>query len=223
KQAAIKHATQMCTDMQCLIEALLFDDEERKTIQGRLVQLYNHPDDRVFQRFLTQIIRPSKAYAFYERSSGATRLAAAWEDQHNGINYILRGYALGEGLRYPKVDSPIHDVRSKPYFEQVTAEIKAALALEDPLFFTASLYVAARLLVLNERDEAVRFRPLSAVNHAAYARIPTIDWDDAPYSVILVFGKGPKQHGVPLSRAGRQNLDRAVKFYRDRKAPFLVV
>lgn len=223
RRAAIEDALERCEDLACLLAPLFFETDERKAIQRRLIQLYNHPEDTVFKSFLTEVIQPKKAYIFYDRQSGGAQLAAAWKDQHNGINYILRGYGLNQGLRYPKVDAPIHDVHSEDYFETVRHAIQEVLTRDGPLFFTPALYTATRLLVLNERDEAIRFRPLSTVNHAAYERMRTIDWDAAPYSAILVFGKGPKRHGVALSRAGRQNLDRGVELFREGKAPFLVV
>ncbi len=55
------------------------------------------------------------------------------------------------------------------------------------------------------------------------ARIPTIKWAQFPYTVIVVLGNGPERPGVALAPVGRLRLMLAVREFREKKAPFLLV
>jgi hypothetical protein len=87
-----------------------------------------------------------------------------------------------------------------------------------------SVLFAVEALKLNERDEAARYEPLTALeNAAAYKTVKKIKWRQYPYSVILVPGLGPEQPGVKLDPNGAKRCDSAAVRYREGKAPFLVV
>jgi hypothetical protein len=92
------------------------------------------------------------------------------------------------------------------------------------LFFDPDLQLGTHLLSVQLRDEAGRHEPMeTGVNKAAYQRVGTTRFADYPYSVILVPGEGPEETNVHLSPVGKLRLELAVRRYKARLAPFLLV
>jgi hypothetical protein len=171
-------------------------------------------------------LRPSGAYALYQKQSGEALLVNAWEVCARGLNNIVDVYGQGVPPRYPQIDSTSLDVGSADFQQRVASlatQISAEAAAPD-IFFDPSLKAALQLLSLNHRDEAARLEPMEAtVNEAAVKAIPSTPWGSYSYSVIVVPGAGPGDPNIALSDAGRRRTALAAEAYHAGKAPFILV
>ncbi len=106
----------------------------------------------------------------------------------------------------------------------ITTNVLNDQANEFELFFQPTLRFGLSLLEINRRDEAGRLEPLHlGENQAAVRRIPTIRCQDFPYSTIIVPGSGTDRLTLNLSPWATMRLRLAVKRYREKKAPFILV
>jgi hypothetical protein len=160
----------------------------------------------------------------------APYLPDGWRHEAVGLNHIISVYGEGEKPRYAEIDGPAFSVNSKDY-QQLLGLILDDLDLPEndeihqsnPVF-GRPLRLAVRLLQANRRDEAVRFWPLDKTENAsALGRLPAINWQSFPYSVIVVPGEGPEIQGLPLSPIGIERLRLAVGAWRAKHAPFLLL
>jgi len=199
-------------EVDCFMTAMRFDDNEIDEVAGALRRLNGLSDE------LTR----SGAYVRYDDD----RIGKAWIDAAHGINHIIDVYGSGKPARYPKIDANAFDVTSQSY-AQLIQTVVANLDVQiggAKLFFQPSLRFALYLLEINHRDEAARHEPLEiADNIAAVRRIPKIRWQDYPYSVIVIPGSGPDRMTWALSPYGKLRLEIAVRRYKDRKAPLILV
>jgi DUF218 domain len=208
----------------CIVRMLLWTDEEIRMISFALAQLYR--DNAALRRFIDKNLRPTGAYALFQKESGDALLVGAWEICARGLNDVLSVYGQGAAPRYPLIDSISFDVNSTDFREHVSALLNqiSSEAAESQLFFEPSLQGALQLLLLNHRDEAGRFEPMEAgVNRAAVEAITSIAWRKFEYSVIVVPGAGPADPHTALSEAGRRRTALAAEAYHAGKAPLILV
>jgi hypothetical protein len=225
KRESLAHAVQTCAaDVACYAAAMRFTDPEVDAVRVTLRTLCER--NPAVRRFVEGPIRRSGIFARYPADSDADLLARGWVEAATGINRAIDVYALGHPPRYVQIDSPTHDVRSAAYGHvvQIAAAVLEDRAASLDFFFEPSLEFALELLRANHRDEAGRHEPLEAgENRSAVRRISKIRWGEYPYSVIIVPGSGPDRDSVALSSIGRMRLELAVKRYRERKAPLILV
>ncbi len=82
---------------------------------------------------------------------------------------------------------------------------------------------AVDLLDANEAYKVAAYEPLELGENAAVLKyIKTIKWDNYPYSLIMVPGKGPVISGVALSPLGKTHLRIAVARWRAKQAPIIL-
>ena len=126
---------------------------------------------------------------------------------------------------YPKIDSVSFDVKSRRYQYAVSVlRWQVVQDIDTEVFYGPSLKMALSLLYANHKDEAVRYDPLEENENAkAKQAIKTIDFEAYDYASILVLGGGPENYRDRLSIAGKINLQLAMKEYRAKKAPFIIV
>jgi hypothetical protein len=171
-------------------------------------------------------LRASGMYVRGEDLAAPALLERAWSECIAGINHVIDAYALGKPPRYPAIDSITYDAGSEGYrtvLEHLTAVLEDDRESLD-LAFSGSLRFALGVLLLNHRDEAGRFEPMEAgENAAAFRRVPSVEWNRYPYTVIVVPGSGNDRPGVRLSPGGMLRDEIAAKRFRDGKAPFLLV
>jgi hypothetical protein len=175
---------------------------------------------------VNQQLRTSGAYIVYQQQNGQDLLVSAWELCARGMNEVLSVYGEGTRPRYPKIDSISFDVHSVDFQQRIAALAEQSSDRESAseLFFEPSLKAVMQLLVWNHRDEATRFEPMEeSVNKVAVRSIPSIQWNNYAYSVILVPGAGPEDPTVALSEAGRKRTALAAQAYHAGKAPFILV
>jgi hypothetical protein len=224
KRAALSESPRVCAaDVPCYAKALRWTDDEIAQSRAALGELGR---DAAVSRFVQDVLRQSGVFQRYSMEPASALLESAWEDAARKMNRAIDVFALAQPPRFPGMDLTAYDVKSPAFGRMV--QIMAAVVGSDPksleLFFEPSLRFAVELLLLHGRDEAARHEPLeTGENRAAVARIPSINWAQFPYTVIVVLGSGPERDGVALAPVGRLRLILAVRDYREKKAPFILV
>jgi hypothetical protein len=125
-----------------------------------------------------------------------------------------------------RLDSISFDLHSADTQRDIASLVNriSAKGSSEKLFFEPSLESALELLNMNHRDEAGRMEPMeTGVNEAAVKAIPSIQWKNYDYSVIVVPGAGPSDTETALSASGRRRTELAVEAYHAGKAPFILV
>jgi hypothetical protein len=225
RQQFLTQALQTCKgNAVCTLKFVVWTDEEIRIVSFALARLYQ--DNSSLRALVDKNLRPSGAYALYQKQSGEALLVNAWEVCARGLNNIVDVYGQGVPPRYPQIDSTSLDVGSADFQQRVASlatQISAKAAAPD-IFFDPSLKAALQLLSLNHRDEAARLEPMEAtVNEAAVKAIPSTPWGSYSYSVIVVPGAGPGDPNIALSDAGRRRTALAAEAYHAGKAPFILV
>jgi hypothetical protein len=225
RQQFLALALQTCKgNSSCILKTLLWTEEEIRTVSFALAQQYM--DNPSLRKLVEGDLRPSGADVLYQMQSGEDLLVNAWEVCARGLNNIISVYGQGTAPRYPLIDSISVDINSVDFQRRIaslTAQISNEAATPE-LFFEPSLKAALLLLELNHRDEAGRMEPMeSIVNQAAVRSIPTVQWSNYAYSVIVVPGAGPENRDTPLSDAGRKRTALAADEYHAGKAPFILL
>jgi hypothetical protein len=225
KIAAISQSLKDCNnEALCFSEKMKFTDEEIKTVGERLTALYH--DGNPLDKLVKLHLIPSGTYVLFSNLSPKEMLVKAWEQDANGINFVIGVYAEGKKANYPNIDSISFNVNDKRYggFVYTAAYEVMSETKNAKLFFTPSLASALLFLQINDRERAGDYEPMNeTVNKAAFERIKTIKWDNYKYSLILVPGAGPEEREVELSAEGMLRLRLAALQYQQGVAPFIVV
>lgn len=148
------------------------------------------------------------------------------ENELLGLNKIIDRYALAKSFKYKMIDSVSYDINSKYYKKIINLNAQNIIEKIDTKtpFYSPSLEFALKLLEINKRDESVRYEPMEeGENKKAIERIATINWDEYPYSVLLVPGHGPEEKHVSLSPLGVLRCQLAADRYYKKMAPFIIV
>ena len=209
-----------CDNIRCFDDLLKFDSDAIETVTGALRGLANQP---AFKQLAKRDLRPSGVFIKYAGQSDEELLVAAWKDAANGMNRIIRVYALGINPRYPAIDKVSFDPSTDAYRDLLKAKIKDISLGREPLFFAPTLNFALKVLEVNRRDEAARYEPLEAgENRAAVQSLKQIKWSDYPYSFILVLGSGPSD-SARLSPIGAKRADVGAQLFLQHKAPLIIL
>ncbi len=225
KMNAIRAAADSCQmEISCHASAVLWTEGEIADIGNALTRLWE--EEAVIRQMVTRHMRSSGCFQLHADKTDVALLRAAWEDAAAGINYLIHTYALDGEQRYPRIDSVSYDIRQR--FYKVLIDSMTGLLVEPSgnmkLFFQPSLDFGLGLLDLNDRDEAARFEPVVfGENRAAYEAISTIQWDEYPYSIILVPGHGPDEPKVALSPLAKIRDELTAMRYKAGQAPLIIV
>jgi hypothetical protein len=210
-----------CKSASCFASMLQFNDAEIALQGNELVRLVL--TDKAFRKSVN-VLKKSGLYPLFMQDADTAYVRKAWQVEARGIDHILNTYIGGQKPLYPKIDSISFDKEDPAFHEKVTAIVKKALNKRTDAFYSIPMLLAVEALKLNERDEAVRYEPLTEQeNAAAYKSVKKINWNKYSYSAILIPGLGPEQPGVKLDPNGAKRCDSAAVRYREGKAPFLVV
>ncbi|AUC85180.1 hypothetical protein CW731_07670 [Polaribacter sp. ALD11] len=212
-------------EIESLINAYKFSDDEIKNISSILRK--ETTLNKELELLITKNLRPSGKYENFKSLENSDYIVAAWKLCAKGINQSLSVYGLGEKGRYPKIDSVSYDVKDKHYkgallmWSDMLMHKKEA---STALFFQPSLDFTLALLYLNHRDESARYEPLdSGANKKTIATVSQINFDEFPYSSILILGNGPENNKDTLTALGKLNLQLGVLEYQQEKAPLIIV
>lgn len=208
-----------------LIDAYKFSDNDIKDIASILSKEATSND--ALNLLITENLRPSGKYENFKSLKNPEYISAAWQLCAKAINQSLSVYGLGEKGRYHTIDSVSYNVKEKDY--------KGALFMwsdmlmhkkEAPtqLFFQPALDYTLALLYMNHRDESARYEPLiTGENEKTIAAITQINFDEFPYSNILILGNGPENNKDILTALGKLNLQLGVIEYQKKNAPIIIV
>lgn len=212
-----------CGVVSCYDKAVRLSEQEIETV-ARVFE--NSATDSKLMNLVENHLRPSGMFIRYSRKSDAEMLALAWRDAAKGLNHILDVYGLGKDAAYKEIDNVSYDVNGAQYAQILKAKTAEIKLPKNPLFFEPALAFALKLLEANRRDEAGRYEPLEEKeNKKAFDNLKKMNWNDYPYSVILVLGSGPntvKGDSPILGKIGIERTDAAVKLFQQRQAPLLI-
>lgn len=176
---------------------------------------------------LSGVARQMRASGLFQRHAGLSDVAmvrAAWSDTAQGINRLYRVYALGEKPRYPEIDSMTRDPASDEWRHLLLEALQVQDDIPPTLFHQPWSRMGLDLLLLNQRDEAVRYEPIEGgENAAAFAKARGLDWKAAKYTAIVVPGAGLDGIETGLSSVGALRVRLAARRWRDGQAPFILV
>jgi DUF218 domain len=225
RERSLALSVRLCKgDAACNLKALLWTDEEIGAVSLALPSIYR--SNEPLRSLVDGKLLSSGTYVLYEKENGANLLVSAWEICARGLNDVVSVYGQGSAPRYPQIDSISFDLHSADTQRDIASLVNriSAKGSSEKLFFEPSLESALELLNMNHRDEAGRMEPMeTGVNEAAVKAIPSIQWKNYDYSVIVVPGAGPSDTETALSASGRRRTELAVEAYHAGKAPFILV
>lgn len=206
--------------------AVKFTDEEKTSISLAVKEVLN-TNVNAFESVNKNHIEPSGAFNHYEAITDVSRVhQLIVEQMMDGINRIIDTYAAGLDPVYPELDGVSYNVNSAQYLswmQELVVQIDNASDTYS-LFYQPFLEFALGVMELNDRDEAGRFIPLHITeNAAAFQNLANINWDDYPYSMIVVLGDAPNSPGdLPnISIGGMKRSDHGVKLFNQGLAPII--
>tara|TARA_R110002050_G_scaffold149169_1_gene275545 strand:- start:18610 stop:19887 length:1278 start_codon:yes stop_codon:yes gene_type:complete len=208
--------------IESIVSSFEWQNEEISLVIEQIRKISSEAEvDAIFQE-----MKNNRQFSFQEPKSGADWIDQTLERELNGMNRIIRIYALAENPNSPQIDSVSYHVNSS-YYQKVINVV--ALNLSDDVdamnyFFEPTMNFALWLLEINKRDEAARFEPMELGENAkAVQQINLTDWGNYLYSAILIPGHGPEEKGVELSPLGMMRCKLAANRYRQGLAPFIIL
>lgn len=206
RDGRLRTAAAVCgPDPDCYAEALIWTTPETEAMADELVRLFVVEAEADI--LIGEQMRPSGMFQFYAADSDEEMLVASWTNTIGWLNDVYNEYS--RNLDATALDNLINEI-----------------CVDNPatmFFFEPLLMVGVASMMELGRDEAGRYEPLAeGENQAAAERIPSIDWDDYRFPVMLVPGQGPEVAGVPLSPLGRWRCDIAAERYFAGLTPLIV-
>ncbi len=207
-------------DINCLLGEISFTGGERQVISNLFDKWSDAP---IFQRLYDEHLIRSGFFQLYLDYDLSGFMMKVWQDAALSLGNTIDVYGKGEAPFYPDIDSISYQIDDDFFAEEVRKILKSSIG-ENGLFFQPILEIALKLLDLNRRDEASRYEPLrDGQNRAAFEYIPEINWEDYPYSAIVVLGDGPEKEGVPIESLGLFRVRLGVERYKNGMAPLIVL
>lgn len=217
--ARVQQARRECKHAACYAAALHLKQEEVLQTGNRLVAHYLRGND------MKKVVQAVRATGYYNKGSmlsDTSLLRFAWEQTAAGMNYIFDIYLAGKRPRYAAIDSVSLNVNSASFIS-LTEKMLDRQPASGP-YYTLPMALAMDVLMLNGRDEAARYEPLTAGQNAkAYARISRTAWDKYPYTALLVPGYGPDKPGVRIDYRAVARCKMAAERFNRKMAPFIIV
>ncbi|MGF7152135.1 hypothetical protein FHS96_005804 [Sphingomonas zeicaulis] len=151
--------------------------------------------------------------------------AAQLRREIDGVNVIVRTYALSELPAYAQIDGAGSiDPAERHARLQAAAWLSRTPRDGSVQAIDPSIDYALALLDVSDRTDAIGFEPLTGgTNAPAAARARRIDWNRFRYSALIVTGVGPEVEGMPLSPFGKYHLRLAANRFAAGDAPFIIV
>lgn len=211
-----------CRSMACYAAALRLQEDEILQAGDRLVAHYMQGND------MEKVVQAVKRSGYYNRNTAVADTALlrfAWERTAEGMNYIFDTYLAGKRPRYPIIDSISFSVND-PSFRSLTEKMldrQLKKRTAQP-YYALPVALAMEVLLMNGRDEAARYEPLTeGLNAKAYAGIDRTAWEEYPYTALLVPGFGPDSPGVRIDHRAVARCKMAAERFKRKMAPFIIV
>lgn len=206
-------------------EKVKFTEEEIAEAGNRLEQLFE--EEEILKQLYTQHLVPSGCYnLLVNNSSEGAIFKAMWEQDAKAVNKIIDIFGTGMKPPYPRIDSISFLAGSKKHLNilNLSANLLTGLTGNSALFFQIPFEAALLFLDVNDRDDAVVCEPLSeGENEKSYQQAAATNWEEYPYSVILVLGAGPDNYLQPLNPVAKISLRNAAAKFREGAAPFIML
>lgn len=211
-------------NLPALGEELLLKSEDILLVQKELEALSSSTN---FVKLIDEHIRPSGKYEHYSDLNNQYLVRQIWKESiSKGINTIIEQYLIGVVPKYES-DGLKYSLSSSEYMQQIGTQIDLLnKKTESNLFYSKLVEFCIKLLEINERNEAVRFEPLSSgENRNAYDNLRNINWKDYPYASILLLGDSPNSAGDAenISESAKTRIQYAVNAYKAKLAPVIII
>lgn len=217
-QERVKQARKDCKSAACYAAALRLRPEEVLQAGNSLV---THDMAKV-----VQAIRKAGYYSRDTTLNDTALLRYAWQQTALELNYIFDIYLAGKRPKYAAIDSVSFNVNTPAFIAQAEKLLDKQLKRSSASgpYYTLPVALAMDILLLNGRDEAARYEPLTGGQNAkAYARIASTAWENYPYTALLVPGFGPDKPGVRIDYRAVARCKMAAERFNRKMAPFIIV
>jgi hypothetical protein len=212
-QERVKQARKDCKSAACYAAALRLRPEE--VLQA---------GDRLIAHDMKKVVQAIRKAGYYSRDTtlnDTALLRFAWQQTAAEMNYIFDIYLAGKRPKYAAIDSVSFNVNTPAFIAQAGKLLDRKLS--GP-YYSFPMSLAIDVLMLNGRDEAARYEPLTAGQNAkAYARIASTTWENYPYTALLVPGFGPDKPGVRIDYRAVERCKMAAERFNRKMAPFIIV
>lgn len=208
-----------------VFSGLLLTQDEIWAIKQEMVELTKQGR---LQSLIANHFKPSGFFRQYADMSDEAMIGFVWEDAANGLNLIIESYLLGKKMSDVHKDGPLYESDDLKYQKKVVQALQKVLDGHKSgsiLFYERTLHTALQILELNGRNEAARYEPLTeGENKPATGAIENMDWDNYPYSVLIVPGDSPNSPGdaLHISESAKRRIGMAVERYLNGLAPFIL-
>ena len=211
-----------CGDAGCLASSIQFEPGDINAIGNELVRLYTEKAE--FRNFISKL-KDSDYYIMYESDFDTTFVRAVWKSVATGINQALGVYIKGERPRYFNIDAISFAPGDEKFLSIIRNDLRKELDnRENSSFFDIPINMVVNAMLVNERDEAARYEPLTeGMNKDPFESIAGINWDKYNYSVLLVPGEGPSVEGVNIDPKSINRCKLAAQKYNEGVVPFILV
>lgn len=212
-------------DIPSLGNALLLTSDDIFLVQQTLESMSETAE---FKNLIAKHIHPSGKYENYLELNNKYLLRVIWKESiAKGINTVLEQYLKGIKPLYPNTDGPKYELSSEVYKTLIAEQIDFINNETDSgLFYNRLVQFVIRVLEINERNEAVRFEPLTdGANQKTIANLNNINWSAFSYSSILLLGDSPNSPGddINLSQGAKARIKYAVEAFNAKLAPVIII
>ncbi|SJN47618.1 protein of unknown function DUF218 [Sphingobacterium sp. JB170] len=215
---------QECEDLACFLAAFKWSDAEMESLHEFMAKRFD--SDKELQGLVQTALITSGAYGSATQSDPKAYFVKAIKQDMRYTNYVIDVYAGGAKPNYPRIDSISFDTSKKPYLG-LLQDVRQDVLKDSPTPHQAAfmtILTAVRLLEVNERMDAAQLEPImEGENSKALTAIKTTNFQDYPYSLLLVLGAGPSKYDQPISPGGMLRARMAARAYFDGQAPFIVL
>lgn len=142
-----------------------------------------------------------------------------------GVNAILRSYALGQVPPYAQIDGAgVIEPQERQARLQAADWLARTPRDQSAQALDPSFDYAIALLDGSDRTDAIGYEPLTGgANATAMARTKTLDWSRYRFSTMILTGVGPEVDGMPLSPYGKYHLRLAANRFAQGDIAFIIV
>lgn len=206
-----------CATAKCMADLLIWNKNELEQT-GKVFSGINKP------AFISQL-RSVPYYSNYLDLDDEHFVQRIWADVSGGLNRIISVYVAGQKPHYASIDSVSYDVSSPAYADSIKQILSSLDQIDaQSTFYEKQLALAIRVLLLNKRNEAIRYEPLEkGMNEQAVEKIKRTEWRRYSYSAILIPGFGPEEKGIRIDHRSVARCKMAAGIFKAGKAPFLIV
>ena len=203
---------------------LKLTDDAIDIVGGELQRLYDC--DTHFRSFVDDSICATGCYVMTKGKNGV-KVKNIWLHDAHAINHAIDVYGSGAKPNYPDVDSVSFNVHSPRFVNEIlplVVENSLMSNEESQTFVSIPMQAAKLLLAANGRLQAADYEPLSfGENEHAYCAASATQWEQYPYSAIVVLGVGPNSRSEHVTAESLMRAEYAAQCWKNKMVPFIIV